>query len=268
MLVVGGLFAITFLQTRRYHPVIHRLLLAVVGLVLATDLILWATDPQLLKRLLVLMISVSTPTFLAAGITAALKRFREVRFYLFAWCAGLIPAVLFTARYGFGYEPAFITTYDAFRLALLFDALMMGLAIFDRYNHLRQTAMDETLAHAQRNVALGQRLALLEESYAQVAARARRREESVKDTVHDLRQPMHALRLSLRQMFSDKTGQAADAGQVESALGYMERLVAERLAERPEGDEAKPGRTESAATEPGIHGVLPGPPGCATGGCG
>ncbi|MEI2805640.1 hypothetical protein [Albidovulum sp.] len=75
-MVFGGLFAITFLQTRRYHPVIHRLLLAVVGLVLATDLILWATDPQLLKRLLVLMISVSTLTFLAAGITAALKRFR------------------------------------------------------------------------------------------------------------------------------------------------------------------------------------------------
>ena len=40
-----------------------------------------------------------------------------------------------------------------------FDALMMGLVIFDRYKHPRQTAMDETLAHAQRNVALGQRLA-------------------------------------------------------------------------------------------------------------
>src|SRR5690606_21430511 len=126
---------------------------------------------------------------------AARRRFREVRFYVFAWFAGLIPACLFTARFAFGIEPTFITPYDAIRLALIFDALMMGLAIFDRYNHLRQSAMEETLAHAQRNLALSQRLALLEESYQQVTASARQREESVKDTVHDLRQPMHALRL-------------------------------------------------------------------------
>ncbi len=271
VMVFGALFAITFLQTWRFHPVMHRVLQAVVASVVAIDVVLWSADPQLLKRLLVIMISVSTLSFVTAGIVAARSRFREVRFYLFAWCAGLIPAVLFTARYGFGYEPTFVTTYDAIRLALLFDALMMGLAIFDRYNHLRQTAMDETLAHAQRNVALGQRLALLEESYAQVSARARRHEESVKDTVHDLRQPMHALRLSLRQMFSAQAQKATDLGQVESALGYMEKLVAERLADQAAADDAAPAAANGhdreakaaapgngAAAEPGIHGVLRG----------
>jgi len=255
VMVFGALFAITFLQTRRYHPFIHRLLQVVIAGVLIVDVVLWSVDPQLLKRLLVIMISLCSLSFLAAGLVAASKRFREVRFYIFAWCAALIPAVLFTARYGFGYEPDFITTYDAVRLALLFDALMMGLAIFDRYNHLRQLATDETLAHAQRNVALGQRLAALEESYAQVAARAREREESVKDTVHDLRQPMHALRLSLRQMFSGQAGAATDAGQVESALGYMEKLVAERLADQTDSGAAA---AQSSASEPGIHGVLRG----------
>jgi signal transduction histidine kinase len=129
---------------------------------------------------------------------------------------------------------------------------MMGLAIFDRYNHLRQVAMEETLAHAQRNLALGQRLAALEDSYGQVTAQARQREESVKDTAHDLRQPMHALRLSLRQMFSAGGSQASDAGQIESALGYMERLVAERLAEQGEPQAA------AGDSEPGLHEVLQG----------
>ncbi len=255
VMVFGALFAITFLQTRRLHPVMHRLLQGVVAMVVIVDVVLWSLDPQLLKRLLVIMISISLLFFLAAGLVAARQRFREVRFYLFAWCAALIPAILFTARYGFGYEPTFITTYDAVRLALLFDALMMGLAIFDRYNHMRQMATDETLAHARRNVALGQRLAALEESYAQVAARAREREESVKDTVHDLRQPMHALRLSLRQMFDAQAGTATDASQVESALGYMEKLVAERLADRPG---APPATGTAKAAEPGLHGVLRG----------
>jgi len=272
VMVFGGLFAITFLQTRRYHPILYRVLLAVVASVLAVDVILWATDPQLLKRLLVLMISVCTLTFVTSGVVAARTRFREVRFYLFAWLAGLMPACLFTARYAFGFEPTFITTYDAIRLALLFDALMMGLAIFDRYNHLRQSAMEETLAHAQRNLALSQRLALLEESYQQVSATARLREESVKDTVHDLRQPMHALRLSLRQMFSAEASKATDAGQIESALGYMEKLVAERLADqprksgppstaaaaKPDISAATPSTGTETAAEPGLYAVMQG----------
>jgi signal transduction histidine kinase len=277
VMVFAGLFAITFLQTARYHPIMHRLLQAVVISVLAIDVILWSTDPQLLKRLLVVMISVSAFCSLTAGLVAARTRFREVRFYVFAWFAGLIPATLFTARYGFGFEPTIITTYDAIRLALLFDAMMMGLAIFDRYNHLRQSAMEETLAHAQRNLALSQRLASLEESYQQVTVDARQREESVKDTVHDLRQPMHALRLSLRQMFSDEAGKTADVGQLESALGYMERLVAERLADRAQiGPETtKPasvmangasyristgaaGKSVGETGDPGLHGVLRG----------
>ncbi len=266
VMVFGGLFAITFLRTALYHPVMHRVLQAVVVSVLAVDVVLWATDPQLLKRLLVVMILISTLAFLVAGVIAAWSRFREVRFYLFAWCASLIPAALFTARYGFGFEPTLITTYDAIRLALLFDALMMGLAIFDRYNHLRQTAMEETLAHAQRNLALGQRLAALEEQYAKANALAQRREESVKDTVHDLRQPMHALRLSLRQMFSAGKDRTTDAGQIESALGYMERLVAERLADQPAAaaPSAAAGGAETArveksgSAEPGLHGVLRG----------
>lgn len=271
VMVFGALFAITFLRTARYHPIMHRVLLAVVASVLVVDVVLWAVDPQLLKRLLVLMIAASVLTFLIAGLVAARTRFREVRFYVFAWAASLIPTCLFTARFAFGIEPKFITAYDATRLALVVDALMMGLAIFDRYNHLRQSAMEETLAQAQRNLALSQRLALLEESYQQVTANARQREESVKDTVHDLRQPMHALRLSLRQIFSAGDGKKADASQIESALAYMERLVAERLANRSESaSSALPAGVRDgvadvedigssrAAAEPGLHAVLRG----------
>lgn len=269
VLVFGALFAITFLQTARYHAIVHRVLLAVIASVLLLDIILWVTDPQLLTRLLVYMGLVSVLSFLVAGLVAARTRFREVRFYVFAWGASLIPACLFTARFAFGFEPTAFTPYDMIRLALAVDALMMGLAVFDRYNHLRMSALEETLAHAQRNIALGQRLAMLEESYEQVTTSARQREESVKDTVHDLRQPMHALRLSLRQMFIAQAENKTDIGQIEAALGYMEKLVAERLADHP-GEASSPSDgqhdTVSAAIRaddrgnagPGLHGVLRG----------
>ncbi|MGE0500405.1 MAG: sensor histidine kinase [Rhizobiaceae bacterium] len=272
VMIFSGLFAMSFLQTARHHPIMHRVLLAVVLTVIALDVILWTTDPKLLNRLLVYMILVSVLSSLVAGLVAARTRFREVRFYVLAWGASLIPAALFTARFAFGVEPAFVTPYDAIRLALILDALMMGLAIFDRYNHLRQAAMEETIAHAQRNLALGQRLAVLEQRYAEATALSRQREESVKDTVHDLRQPMHALRLSLRQMFSAQAEKATDVGQIESALGYMERLVAERLAADAAADKpvpatangeipaatGKPAEGDGRPGEPGLHAVLRG----------
>lgn len=254
-LVFGGVFAMLCLRTARYNPVMHRILIAVISLVVVIDLTLWALAPQLLKQILVVMISICTLTFITAGIVAARTRFRQVRFYLFAWLAGLIPAILFTARYAFGLETSIITPYDAIRLALIFDALMMGLAVFDGYNQQRQAALEATLAHAQRNLALGQRLAVLEEQYENVKASAQEREDSVKDTVHDLRQPMHALRLSLRQMFNPNAERTTDAGQVESALSYMEKLVAERLADDPTEPSA-PVTSKSANDEPSLHDVL------------
>jgi signal transduction histidine kinase len=258
VMVFGALFAMSFLQTRRYHPIMHRILLAVVTAVLVLDVVLWATAPQLLKQLLVVMISVCVLTYISAGLVAARTRFREVRFYLFAWLASLIPATLFTARFAFGLESTLITPYDAVRLALIFDALMMGLAVFDGYNQQRQSALEQTLAHAQRNLALGQRLAVLEERYEQVTALARRREESVKDTVHDLRQPMHALRLSLRQMFNPADQRTTDIGQVESALTYMEQLVAGRLAEDNAAPAGDGGHEGDAQDRLGLHEVLRG----------
>lgn len=256
-MVFGALFAMLILQTRRYHPILHRIIGAVIVSVLIVDISLWATAPQLLKQILVVMISVCALTFMTSSIIAARTRFRAVRFYLLAWLASLIPAALFTARYAFGFETTVITLYDTIRLALIFDALMMGLAVFDSYNQQRQAALEATLAHAQRNLALGERLAVLEEQYESVKSTARQREESVKDTVHDLRQPMHALRLSLRQMFNPRAESAPDIGQVETALSYMEKLVTDRLADDPATALPVSGHdTPPEGAEPQLHAVL------------
>ena len=263
IMVFASLFAMTYLQTKRFHPFMHRILLGQIAMVLTISAVLWPTDPQLLKRIFVIMLSVCTLCCLSAGLIAGWKRFSEVRFYLLAYTAALIPALLFTMRHAFGYEPSFIGTYDAVRLALIVDALMMGLAIFDRYNFQRQSAFAQTLAEAQKNLSLSQRLGTLEAQYQMVNANSLLREENVKDTIHDLRQPMQALRLSLGQMLDPQQSNSKDKGQVESALAYMERLVAGRLAE----NDAAPTTNAKAASdlnlqsqpqEPGLYEVLRG----------
>jgi len=265
VIVFGAMFAIVFLQTRRYHPIMHVVLLAMIGSVLTLDIVLWIVDPQLLKKLLVIMISVGGLVFVTTAIVAAFQRFREVQFYLYAWLAYLIPTTLFTARHIFGFELESVSLYDTVRAGMIFDAYLMGFATINQLLQSRTRAMAESLALAQRNVSLGERLTVLDDRYEQLDRQARQREESVKDTVHDLRQPMHALRLSLRQMLGPEADKASDIGHVESALAYMERLVAERLADNP--DAALPAARDrggvtpagdAPAAEPGLHAVLRG----------
>ena len=268
VMVFGSLFAIRFLKTRRHHPVMHRVLQGLLVTVLGMTSALWALDPQLLKQILVIMISVSALIWLSAAIVAALQRYYEVRFHLFAWLACLIPATLFTARHIFAFEPEWVSLYDAVRAGLAFEAYMMGFVAIDQMRQSRERAMADSLAMAQRNLALGERLALLDQNYEQLATRARLREANVMDAVHDLRQPMQALRLSMRQRFASGA-KSKDTGQIEAALSYMERLVADRLAARPAPADASvmaptgdpppaPDRAADAREEPGLHDVLRG----------
>jgi two-component system, sensor histidine kinase LadS len=172
VIVCACLFAITYLQTKRPHPVMHRFLASYVALFHVLVGFLWATDLLTLKRVLVVLLSISTLICFSAGVVAARKRLNEGKFYLFACCAALIQAVLLTARFAFGFEPSFIGTYNAVRLALIVDALMMGMAIIYRYNYLRQTAIEESLTQAQRNLSLSQRLGVLVGQYERVTTQS------------------------------------------------------------------------------------------------
>lgn len=264
VLVAAALFAIIYLQTRRYHPVMHRVLVAAIVAILGTVAVLWAYDPRRLKQLMVVFLSLNAGVILSAAIVAAWSRFDEVKYYLFAWLMALIPAVLFTARHVFAFESDTIATYDAVRAALVFDAYMMGFASLDQLRRSRERALAESLALARRNLMLGERLAVLDQSYETLSTQARLREEDVKDAVHDLRQPMHALRLSMRQRLVDGNP-SKDSSQFEAALAYMEQLVADRLADRPEpapltarAPDAKAAPTAHQTKEPGLHEVLRG----------
>jgi hypothetical protein len=78
-------------RPHRFHPILHRMLIALIGLILGLDTVLWIVDPQLLKRILVYMILVSVLTFVIASLVAARTRFREVRFYVSGLAGGAHP---------------------------------------------------------------------------------------------------------------------------------------------------------------------------------
>ncbi|QDZ02126.2 sensor histidine kinase [Nitratireductor mangrovi] len=231
-IIFGGIFARIFLQTRRYHPRVDKLLLAMILATVAMDLSAFFLDHQMIKKVLILMALAAIALNTAAGLVAARTRFKEVRFFVVAWTGAAISVVIMTLRHWLGIEIPQQFEYDSMRVVMVFDATMMGLAIADRYNQLRQSrqrALKASLVEAQRNLVLNERMRELEEQYALAESMAKSRDEQLYNTVHDLRQPLHALRLNVRKLIAGK-GDASDSEEtIKASFAYLEGLVAQQL---------------------------------------
>jgi len=239
IIVSGTLYARIFLQAARLHPRLDKVLVGLALATLAMDAAAFVVDLQILKRLLVLVAFLATLLFLAAGLIAARTRFREVRFYLFAWLGAVLSAAIMTMRHWLGFEISQDLQFDSMRIVMVFDAVMMGLAIADRYNQLRQSrqqALQASLRQAERNLMLNRRLAELDEQYALAVAAAREVGERASDAVHDLRQPLHALRLDVQTVLGGSAETAGSRDRMDTTLTYLERLVASHLQDLPAAD--------------------------------
>ncbi|MCB2129184.1 MAG: sensor histidine kinase [Rhodobacteraceae bacterium] len=233
LIVSGTVFARCFLQTRRFHPYLDMAMRATILLALGLTLATLAIDAQPIKRVLIILSLAATILFTVAGLVAARTRFREVRFYVLAWTGAVISSTIMMLRHWFGVEISEEVQFNSIRIVLVFDAAMMGLAILDRINQMklvRQMALEASLSEARKSLELGRRLQDLEQqvSLAERLARAERR--NLTETVHDLRQPLTALRLNIRNV-TDAGSRPEAVAEVERTIGYLESIVTTQLAQ-------------------------------------
>ncbi|MEP3198790.1 MAG: sensor histidine kinase [Lentilitoribacter sp.] len=240
--IFGALYAKVFLSTPKEHPVIDKFLLAIILVVSAMIISGLFIDPRLIKKFLIIVVLVSLMVFTLAAILAARKRFKEVRFYVFAWLGACISASMMTLRHWFGIEISQQFQYDSMRFVMIFDAVMMGLAIADKYNQLReqrQRALQNSLKQAERNLDMTTRLQGLEARYELITKDASRRDELFENTIHDLRQPLQALRLAVHgAMRSDAKTADKQYGDIYDSFDYVDAILAD-WNEKHEQSESK-----------------------------
>ena len=158
---------------------------------------IFVIDPQITKRLLIPAAFVVIIVCVGTGIYVARYNFRGVRFYLLAWFGAALSSGIMNLRHVFGVEWTQELEFDSMRIALVFDAMMMGLAIFEQFAQMRQSrqaAVHKSLSDAIRNLEITSRLGELEQRYVLVTELAKAHSAKVADTIHDLRQPLQALR--------------------------------------------------------------------------
>jgi len=235
----GGAFTIfaanyarVFLQTKIDHPFFDKLLLGVVLIATATVFSALFMDPQPIKKAMIPLALVAIIFCTLSGIAAARKRFKEVRFYVLAWLGAIISSAIMNLRHLAGFSWTQDLEFDSMRIAMVFDAAMMGLAIADRFNQMRQArkvALQKSLANAQRNLELNSRLQELDEQYSLATEMAQSRDRQIQGTVHDIRQPLHALRLNVKSIIEKGDEGTGDGDAIEEMFSHLEGLIATQL---------------------------------------
>lgn len=258
LIIFGAAYARVFLRTSERHRVVDKALFGVIAITLGLIAVLYFIDPQLLKRLLVMLSLVSFLTCIVAGCVSYFSGHREARFYLIAWLSVVLSSMMMNLRHVLGVEIAQETVHDSMRAVLVFDAVMMGLAIADRFNQLRksrQQALEDNLTAAQHFLDLNQRFSELQSQHELAVELSKSRDEEFQNVIHDLRQPLHALRLNILNL--NRQGRAAGDGtqNIESAFSYLEDLISHHLHTAPGRKGPAPDR-EAQSDAPGVQQVL------------
>lgn len=225
-------FARLFLQTKIYHPIMNKVIWTFIIITPALAIPGAFIDPQLTKQSLfpVMMASAIVGTF--TGLLAARTRFKAVRFYLFAWIFAFGTASMVNMRHVFGVDIAQDMELDGLRMTVVVDAVMMGLSIVDHYRQVqisRRHATEQSLHDARRNLKLNNRLYDIEEQYKLAVELAASQDEHIKNTIHDLRQPLHALRINVQKLRQSQTTNEADKTKIDDMFSYLETLISDQL---------------------------------------
>lgn len=240
--IFAALFTRVYLDTKRLHPVIDAILLVIVVVQVAVVLSAFPFGGSFAKKTAVLTVTMSVLTFFCIGIIAVVRYGRRSVFFVIGWFGLLCASLIMAGAHWFNVEITRGVSLDTMRGAMVFDALMLGLAcVFGILDLQRERDRMNTkhIAALDLNLHLHRRLSHLEQKYHVASTLAEARSKTLFDTTHDLRQPLYALRASIGQLSAEQPNER-QLGDLRQSLDYIETLVETVLDEAIEHDEAAP----------------------------
>ena len=177
----GLVFATVFLDTKKRLPRIHRWIVGYMGAVGVFFVLTVFTGGY--SHHVVTSIFFVVPFSLIAfilGIVSWVRGNRTARFFIFATSAGLIGASV-TALTVSSLLPFSFYTYRAADIGMLFDAMLLSLALADRYRILRQERDALQFKERQQTAVIEQKEAFAKvlEERVQEALQKNRKQEAV-----------------------------------------------------------------------------------------
>ena len=201
MVIVTGLgFSILFLESWKNLPVMHWLLVGVIGLGLFLPILYLFAGYSTAIRIGAILSVVSGIVALVAGLVALQKNVYAANFYVIARTGFCIGASVTAARQ-LGLLPDMLLTEHAMRIGSLLEVVLLAFALSDRYNLLRlaKEAAERQTADELRHL-------------------DNLKNEILANTSHELRTPLQGIIGVAESMLDGATGKLTDVARHNLAL--------------------------------------------------
>lgn len=244
----AAIFARVFLDTHKNYPGadwVLKIFMAGCVLIPFSAFVIGESEA---KKLATFWVTMGAVSFIVIAARAMKTIQPRIVLYLVGWLGLVFASVLVTARDVMGISPGRSETLDIVRMATLFDATLMGLAMTAAILHIRKErdkSLRDRVDALQSNLALHERLNAVENRYEQAAAEAESRGRVLANASHDIRQPLFALRESLRKLEASSDSSKNLSGSIGRSLNYIEALVEDFM--------------KQALNEQNNHNVMKGP---------
>ncbi|HAS40948.1 MAG TPA: hypothetical protein DCS93_10730 [Microscillaceae bacterium] len=133
IVITTGLFAIHFLELKKYILWFYKLFLVNIGLAIIAMLL---TGTELYSSATNDLLSFHSPLLLLAGILAWRRGHQSARYYVIAWSVFLIGATTITLR-NMGLLPINSFTTHTVEIGSAIEVILLSLALADKYRILR-----------------------------------------------------------------------------------------------------------------------------------
>jgi signal transduction histidine kinase len=227
--IAAGFFTRAFLNTPKLYPKFDVAFLTVIAVSTVAILAGLAGFERQAKILAFPLVLFGSLVFLAGGVRALRDRPPGILYYVIGWssisAAALVAFILNSPLVPGGTY----VTFDLVRGSMVFDALMMAIALVVRFNLIRQERdelVKRELSAMRANMALVERINALEARHALAAANGM----ALTSAYHDMRQPLLALRLAVQRVSRHPEAEP-DVAQLEGSVAYLEKLADSLLQE-------------------------------------
>lgn len=224
-LLIGNIFAMVFLETRKYAPFLHKVflvILAISGVTLVTTLLFgnWIGN-QITAPLLPLSLLISV---IAAAL--ALKRGHYLaRYFVAAWSLFAVVGVIWSGTI-LGIFTASYNVLTIYKIALATQAIILSMGLADqvrRMNNEYTRTQGELIENLEGRLEDTRERLQLEHENENAMLQLLQKSKQLATTSHDINQPIQSLRLALVAL-QRKSGPEVTA-HLEKTLDHMESVL-------------------------------------------
>jgi len=229
-LIIGNIFAMVFLETRKYTPLIHRIILAFTALSISSLLVSILFGNMLGNQFAAILLPIALVLSVVAAAVVAKRGHYPARYFLVAWGLFAIAGVIWSGSI-LGVFGVSFNILTLFKISIAAQAIILYMGLANQAGRIKNQYMDtqkELIASLQGRLDDVRERIQLESKNEDINSQLQIKSKLLATTSHDINQPLQSLRAVVKSI-EMKGGESKATSQLAETLDHMELVLGKSL---------------------------------------